>query len=247
MRSLSLALLTLVAGCGPASEPVRNVPHAAGPPSDALDPNKAPHAWSTFNVDAIRAGKHTSRLVGLLRRALPPDVSIDDVSWLSVDGSWPLDRPSRNIAFIALRDADVVERRGAEVSNRVAARPTPPDAARLVDVRVRAPAKMLRIPFFEPPPSVDELTLAVDGREDGGATIRLIERCSDPKATEAARLSLERMVTRVKGTKTSALLLDLLANATVSVTGEGAVVDVSATGEQVEAAVELAMALLQGP
>lgn len=244
--------IALCVGCGPspsAKEPSATAQTTTSPRrrSDALDPAKAPNATSVFNVTALRASTRTARTLSLLRVFLPEGESVDDVDWLAVDGPSPLASPTRNVIFIVKRSTEVRTVRGPRSGFTTVALPTPPVANELVRIDVRAPKRIIRVPFFEPPETVEELFVVAEAREDGGVDFRLRERCTDPTEAAKAAAALDGMVARLNRGGARALTQGMFADVKATVDGREARLDVGATPDQVEVIVELAVTLARGP
>ena len=114
-------------------------------------------------------------------------------------------------------------------------------------ISVRAPAKKLRVPYFRPPASVEQLALVVEARDDGGADIHLREHCVDAAEARNAAAALDDSIARVNGGPGRAITAGVLRDAKATIEGNDACLDVTADADQVEALVELALVMLQGP
>ena len=114
-------------------------------------------------------------------------------------------------------------------------------------IHVRAPRKIIRVPFFEPPETVEELSVVAETREDGGVDFRLCERSIDPAEAAKAAAALDAMVARLNRGGARALTQGMFADAKATVDGADARLDVKANPDQVEAIVELAVTLARGP
>lgn len=200
-----------------------------------------------FNVTALRAGQRTARTLVLLTAFLPQGQTADDVEWLAVDGPSPLASPSRNIVFIAKRSGELRTVRGPQSGFATVAPPSPPEANELVRIQVRAPRRIIRVPFFEPPESVEELSLVAEAREDGGVDFRLRERSVDSAGAAKAVAALDAMIARLNAEGARALTQGAFADAKATVEGNDARLDVRANADQVETIVELAVTLARGP
>lgn len=251
---LAAWLAAFATGCGASPAPrepsSRAATQTSGPPrrtSDALDPAKSPNATTVFNVAALRSGERTARTLALLTPLLPQGETVDDVEWLAVDGPSPLASPTRNIVFIAKRSAALRTVRGPQSGFSPVAPPKPPDTKELVTIHVRAPGKIIRVPFFEPPETVEALSVVAEARDDGGVDFHLRERATDPAEAAKAAASLDAMVARLNREGARALTQGMFADAKATVEGADARLDVKANPDQVEAIVELATTLARGP
>ncbi|MDB4945851.1 MAG: hypothetical protein JWP97_5385 [Labilithrix sp.] len=251
---LAAWLVALSAGCGSSPAPREPSSRASTEPaarprrtSKALDPAKSPKATTVFNVAALRSGERTARTLLLLTPFLPQGETVDDVEWLAVDGPSPLASPTSNIVFIAKRSTELRTVRGPQSGFSTVAPPKPPDAKQLVTIHVRAPRKIIRVPFFEPPETVEELSIVVEATDDGGVDFHLRERSTDPANAAKAAASLDAMVARLNRGGARALTQGMFADAKATVEGNDALLDVRANPDQVEAIVEVSVTLARGP
>ena len=248
--AMAMVMSVIACGCGSSSGRASAeypAPAPARPRSDDLDPSKAPNVTSVFNVAALRSGNGTNPLLALFTRTLPSGVAIDDVDWLAVDGPGPLDSPTQNVVFVARPSAALLVIRGRESGFSEVAPPTPPRSKELLRIGVRAPAKKLRVPYFRPPASVEHLSLVVEARDDGGADIHVREHCADATEARNAAAALDGSIARVNGGPGRAITAGVLRDAKARVEGNDACLDVTADVDQVDALVELALVMLQGP
>jgi hypothetical protein len=148
--------------------------------------------------------------------------------------------------FIAKRSAELRTVRGPQSGFSTVAPPEPPDANELVKIHVRAPGKIIRVPFFELPETVEELSVVAEAREDGGVDFRLRERSIDPAEAAKAAAVLDAMVARLNRGGAWALTQGMFADAKATVEGADARLDCKANADQVDAIVELAVTLARG-
>jgi hypothetical protein len=249
---LGVIVVVLTLSCGssqtaavqnPSPSPTKRYP----PPGD-LDPSTSPNAISVINIRAMRSVKQMEGLVRAFARVLPENVALEDVEWIAVDGPSAFDSPMHNITFVVERTSrEPIVVRGTNSGFRVVAPPVAPAERELVRVRIHAPAKMLRVPFFAPPRTVDELSLEVEAHDDDGVNIHLREHCTNHAEAVKTAAALEWTIARLNRPTARALTRDLLRDAKPTLERDEVSLDVHANSEQLEAIAELAKALLLGP
>ena len=211
----------------------------APPPPPTVPAPRPPTTTILLHLDALRAGPRTKRGVEVATLFLPDGERSDDVTWLAVDGPSPLGRPAENVFFVQARSAPLRIVRGGTRDGALAP-PKPPHADELLRIHVQAPKTLVRIPHYDPPDAVEELTIFVEARADGGADLHLRERCTDPAAATEAAASLDATIERWNGRGVGIVTGGLFADAKATVDGAEARLDIRASPDQVEAITELA-------
>lgn len=247
MRAFGLLFVCAVGACGPSPPPHGNAIKAPTPPPLPAPAPRARTATILLNLDALRGGARTKRAVDVASAFLPEGERADAIAWLAVDGASPLREPTKSVVFVQPRAGTMRILRGSESDTALPVVPHPPSSRELVRIQVFAPRAVVRVPHFEPAETVEELTVVVDERPDGGADLHLRERCTNATEAAHAATSLDETIERWNGSGIGIVTGGLFADAKATTDGADARLDIVASPDQVATIAELAASVIHRP